>query len=77
MPVAIACAHPECSTLSMGEFCIDHEVIPVAVDLPRGRPVPSWMTRSSALDSAAKETLWIDGDSCSTLEPEHSSQAVY
>jgi len=31
------CSHPECSTLTMGELCLEHEA-PVVKTFARGRP---------------------------------------
>jgi hypothetical protein len=30
VPIVHRCAHPDCSTLTMGEFCIDHETASAA-----------------------------------------------
>ncbi len=31
------CCTPGCATLTLGHFCMEHEVTPIAV-MPRGRP---------------------------------------
>ena len=39
MPIIRACSTEGCSTLTMGEDCIDHEPpVPATVVFPRGRP---------------------------------------
>jgi hypothetical protein len=55
----------------MGEHCIEHESIR-AVNLPRGRPVPTWMKGSTMIEDES----WTDDDSCFTLSPGPLSQAV-
>jgi hypothetical protein len=41
MPIVNPCSHPGCSTLSIGELCVEHEPAP-AVALLRGRPFPEY-----------------------------------
>jgi hypothetical protein len=46
MPIVRTCSTEGCSTLTMGEHCIDHEQSVPAVAFPRGRPLdlPSQMS---------------------------------
>ena len=40
MPIIRTCSTEGCSTLTMGEDCIDHEPpVPATVVFPRGRPL--------------------------------------
>lgn len=36
-PLLSVCSHPGCTTLTMGDTCVEHDM-PVLVEFPRGRP---------------------------------------
>ena len=33
VPIVHACSHPDCSTLTMGEVCLEHEPVPAEAGL--------------------------------------------
>ena len=39
------CEHPDCTTLTLGDLCMAHEVRVVEERFPRGRPFPAAASR--------------------------------
>jgi hypothetical protein len=49
MPIIRACSTEGCSTLTMGQDCIEHELpVPATVVFPRGRPLDQ-LSRAPAI----------------------------
>ena len=53
-PLLSVCSHQGCTTLTMGDTCVEHD-LPVLVEFPRGRPYVSM--RHDELALAAHDEL--------------------